>query len=100
MAGQGNNCYEITEKDGYYKDENGTWSRCYDTCTKCNKGGDSSNHNCLQCVEGYHFFILNGKLLCVKDIPDNTYLDNDTYKQCFERCSAYSQEGDSTITIV
>ena len=56
MAGQGNNCYEITEKDGYYKDENGTWSRCYDTCTKCNKGGDSSNHNCLQCVEGYHFF--------------------------------------------
>ena len=95
MAGQGNNCYEITEKDGYYKDENGTWSRCYDTCTKCNKGGDSSNHNCLQCIEGYHFFILNGKLLCVKDKPDNTYLDNDTYKQCFERCSACSQGGDS-----
>ncbi len=95
LAGQGSNCFEITEKDGYYKDENGTWSRCYDTCNKCNKGGDSTNHNCLQCIDGYKFYLVNGYVLCVKDKPDNTYLDNDTYRPCFERCNSCSQGGDS-----
>ena len=46
------------DPEGYYLDIN-IYKPCYYLCKKCNEGGNSSNHNCEECISGYHF--LNGR---------------------------------------
>jgi hypothetical protein len=98
---RGNNCYSDSENhDGYYKDEDdNTWKKCYDTCGKCFQFGNSTNHNCHKCKDGYHF-IYNRTGYCVRpaDKCENCYLDedDDTYKPCYEKCGGCNQGGDST----
>ena len=42
--------------DGYFLDEeNMVFKECYQTCEKCNKGGNIERHNCLKCKGGYNF---------------------------------------------
>ena len=48
-------CYE-TNPDGYYFDnDNKLFKKCYETCNKCNIGGNIANHNCLECRYNYIF---------------------------------------------
>ena len=42
--------------ENYYLDNNDNiYKECYSLCTKCRNAGDSSNHNCDSCKEGYTF---------------------------------------------
>ena len=83
------NCY-LDEEDNEYE-------KCYDKCSECEHKGNKTSQNCSGCVEGYHF-IYNLPGVCIPDgsQPDDTYLDNDTYKPCYERCEKCSKAGDST----
>ena len=46
------NCYEYIE--GYYFDVfEFNYKPCYSSCKKCNKGGNKTNHNCIECKEKY-----------------------------------------------
>ena len=66
-------CYQSPE--GYYLDEiNGEkfYKSCYNSCKKCNKSGNETNHNCIECDENYYFEINFGD-----------------YKNCYNKCSYY-----------
>ena len=92
-------CISEFEKpdDTYYEEENDTYNKCYDTCSKCSGAGNSSYHNCVKCAPGYHW-IYNQPTFCIpdKDKPNDTYYDedDDTFKKCYERCSKCSKGGD------
>ena len=46
------NCYEY--KDGYYfDDEILDYKLCYFSCKKCNRSGNETEHNCIECKEKY-----------------------------------------------
>ena len=84
--------------DGYYLDEeDDTYKKCYDTCKKCTKGGDSTSHNCAKCADGY-YFIYNKVGYCIKqgEQPNNTYLDDDTYRECYSTCGTCEKAGSQT----
>ena len=84
--------------DGYYLDEeDDTYKKCYDTCKKCSKGGDSNSHNCAKCADGY-YFIYNKVGYCIKkgEQPNNTYLDDDTYRECWSTCGTCEKGGSQT----
>ena len=44
---------------------------CFQSCKSCNKGGDETNHNCIQCADGYIF------------------LTELNYKNCYIKCNYY-----------
>ena len=46
------NCYK--DPEGYYFLEN-KYHPCYSTCKKCEELGDSYNHKCIECKDGYTF---------------------------------------------
>jgi len=49
-------CYN-TSLDGYYLDrENEIYKKCFETCYKCDKGGNQINHNCIKCKFNYTFY--------------------------------------------
>jgi hypothetical protein len=89
-------CIRESEKpDNYYYDEEeNKYKKCYDTCYKCTKGGDSNNHNCARCASGY-YFIYDQPGICIRggSQPNNTYLDYDTFKPCYETCGTCSVGG-------
>ena len=48
------NCYG--EPEGYYLDEDEyLYKPCYSTCKTCNRGGNESEHNCIECKDDYFF---------------------------------------------
>ena len=68
----GYNCYD-TNPDGYYLDiYNRICKKCYDTCEKCNIGGNKTNNNCLECKPNYSF-----------------YINNLNISNCYETCEYY-----------
>ena len=45
-----------TAPDGYYLDlTEKIFKQCYSTCSKCDKGGDAQNNNCIECKLNYIF---------------------------------------------
>ena len=81
---------------------------CYETCAKCDKGGNELNNNCLQCEYGFKFlpgldntfncyvkcpflfyFAINGQYKCTKSsiCPEEYYLLIKEKEQCIEDCS-------------
>jgi len=48
------NCYKNIE--GYYLDsKDNIYKKCYPTCKKCNKPGNKTNNNCIECISTYIF---------------------------------------------
>ena len=65
------NCYK--ELEGYYLDKTEyLYKKCYETCEKCEKRGNNTNHNCLKCNSKYTFEI-----------------NFDNYINCYKNCSYY-----------
>jgi len=65
------NCSTLLE--GYYFDyENLTFKLCYLTCKSCNISGNETEHNCIECKNGYNY-------------EQNFEL----YKNCYHNCSYY-----------
>ena len=66
-------CYQSVE--GHYLDKNNTkpiYRLCYESCTKCNIGGNNEYHNCVECKSDYYF-----------ELPINEY------KNCYKKCPYY-----------
>ena len=73
-----NICY-AQAPDGYYLDTvNNIFKKCYETCSKCNAGGNELNNNCLECKTNYVF-----------------YTDNNNNANCYEKCDNYYYFDDS-----
>ena len=64
------NCTRSPE--GFYLDNDLFYKPCFNSCKKCNIGGNEKNHNCLECKDNYeHEIIFN------------------EYKNCYINCSYY-----------
>ena len=72
----GKESYECIEKslnEYYYFDkENEIYKKCYETCYRCDFGGNKTNHNCLECKENYEF-----------------YINSKNIKNCYEKCDEF-----------
>ena len=62
------NCYKDLELQGYYLN-NYIFKKCYLTCKTCDKYGNKTNNNCLECK--------------------NNYTLNEEDKNCYENCNYY-----------
>ena len=98
-------CLNETEKpsDTYLDLEDNTYKKCYDRCSSCDKKGNDSNNNCIDCLKDenniylFHFlYNETGRCINEDEKPSNTYLDleDNTYKLCYERCSSCNKKGD------
>ena len=63
------NCYKYLE--GYYLD-NSVYKLCYSTCKKCDREGNETNHNCIECNSNNKF-----------EMPISNYLN------CYNKCENY-----------
>ena len=71
--------YYIDEKDKTYKD-------CESPCGECSGPKINETYmNCLTCIKGFN--ITEDTNSCYNHIPENYYLDNDTFKRCYYRCN-------------
>ena len=73
---------------GYYLDSiSKTFKKCYETCKKCNKGGDRSNNNCSECKSGLEFYTnLNNISNCYEDCNLYHYFDDSNEFHCNQIC--------------
>ena len=105
-------CYQSQE--GYYLDNNNKnpiFKLCYESCQKCDIGGNKSHHNCIECKSDYYFELSinvykncyincpyyyyheKDKYLCTEflECPENySKLINDT-NECIYKCEEYSE---------
>ena len=65
----------------YLDTETNTYKLCYERCSSCDKGGDSTNNNCDECAKDennnylYHFLHdEEGKCISESEKPLNTFL--------------------------
>ena len=72
------NCYK--DPEGYYFLEN-KYHPCYSTCKKCEELGDSYNHKCIECKDGYTFIddFENGNNCFINCHVDSTYNFQSSY---------------------
>ena len=76
------NCY--IEPKGYYFDRNDLlYKLCYSTCETCDKEGNDTNHNCINCKNNFKIeLIINNYINCLDKCPYYYYIDkisNKTY---------------------
>ena len=69
-------CYESPE--GFYL-EDSLYLECYPSCKSCERGGDETNHNCLECNDNYRF-----------------QTNMSIYLNCYNNCSFYLYNDTST----
>ena len=75
------NCYN-GEQERYYLDNN-LYKKCYDTCKKCNIGGNNENHNCIECEDNYPFKIMKSDSInCYENCSNYYYFDNEYNFHC------------------
>ena len=80
-------CYDHV-LDGYYLDsKNEIYKKCYETCNVCNKGGNETNNNCLECKMNYSFYtdLLNISN-CYPNCSKYFYFNESNDFQCTDNC--------------
>ena len=80
-------CYDHV-LDGYYLDtKNEIYKKCYETCNVCNKGGNKTNNNCLECKTNYTFYtdLLNIPN-CYPNCNKYFYFNESNEFQCTDNC--------------
>ena len=78
-------CYKNPEN--YFLDNN-IYRPCYLTCKNCLEDGNSTNHNCLKCKEGYSFKTdFENDNNCYKICTHNYYYDLNNIYHCTEENS-------------
>ena len=80
----------------YYDEKEDTFKECFNLCSQCSVGGDTIDHNCDKCVDGYSFSIDKEKN-CFRQgtQKSNYYLDTETntYRECYSTCTKCSFGG-------
>ena len=90
--------YELEDKDdkicydkvpiGYYPDyENKILKKCYDTCKKCNIGGEFKTHNCLECKDNYTSYNNPMNTINCNEKCNYYYFDDSNNFNCVKTCS-------------
>ena len=85
-----NICYDHTP-DGYYLDKgNIIYKKCYETCEKCDIGGNKTNNNCLECKYNFTSYknIINISN-CYPTCNNYYYFDASNEFHCNETCQGY-----------
>ena len=79
-------CYE-GEINNYYLDKNDNiLKRCHTNCLRCKSSSiNDINMRCKICQP--NFYMTEDTDSCYNLIPENYYLDKNTLKKCYERCS-------------
>ena len=81
-----NDCIEYIPEGYYLDNETKIIEKCYYSCKNCNSKGDSNDHKCLECAEG---FIYKNKeeTKCIDDcLKEYVYLDLET-RICYNDCN-------------
>ena len=76
-------------------------TKCYDSCYECNDYGDETNHNCIQCKNGYYKLESTNNCFSEHNKPDDIYLTQDSignkiFKKCSENCTKCNKKVDYT----
>ena len=81
-----NECIDFIP-DGYYLEEESTKALglCYFSCKKCEVGGDSNNHNCIECGEDYPYKNKEGTK-CLEDCSIEYLYTDIPNKRCYNDC--------------
>ena len=81
------NCHSNIPENYYYEETCGCYKPCHNNCKTCSQAGTDDSNNCKKCINGY-YFIYNKTGHCIPESakPDDTYLDGDTFKKCYETC--------------
>ena len=85
-------CYHKDEEQiGYYLDnDNNIFKPCYSKCKTCNNGGDDTNNNCIECIEGYDYILDNGN--CKERELDNSNMTQKYDHKISYDINSYSEE--------
>ena len=73
-------CYKNPDK--YYLKNNSFYKSCYKKCQKCNKHGNDTFHNCIECIEGYTLTKDFGKSQCYKKCDYYYYYNTTNHRVC------------------
>ena len=83
-----NECEEGYELDNYKCKK---IEKCYDNCKKCTRHSeDENNQHCTECNQTFYYFNKNGVGNCLKECPDEYYINNINCSKCHENCSTCS----------
>ena len=84
---------DASEKGFYFDSDNNTFYKCDIACSKCVKGYENNNTNCLECnLEENYYPLFEKESNCFNNetISDGFYLEQiDSkykWKKCYERC--------------
>ena len=83
------NCYNEIPFNGYYLDKDlSLYKKCYFTCRRCEKKGNNTNHNCLECVSNISFsFIVTYYLNCYENCNYYYHFDDNNNDHCTSNLS-------------
>ena len=72
--------------------------KCYDSCKKCSKSGNSLKHNCNVCKDGYSY-LEDDTSMCFKNdqIVEGYKFETDIFKKCYETCGTCSETNGNEI---
>jgi hypothetical protein len=87
-------CFTSPQSQYYF--DGTVFQKCYLTCDTCSTTpGNSSNHQCTNCITGYYPKIDN-MTSCFTGPQDLYYLSSSVYQKCFSTCQTCNALGDST----
>jgi hypothetical protein len=89
------NCF-TSPQSKYYLDGTNIFQKCYSTCDTCNTTpGNSSNHQCTNCIIGY--YPKNDNMTsCFTGPQSSYYLSGSVYQKCFSTCQTCNATGNSS----
>jgi hypothetical protein len=71
------------------------FTKCYSSCGKCSKAGDSTNHNCSACLPNFYSLADNlTQCFASGSGPKNYILINNRWEKCYTGCANCSAVGD------
>ena len=82
-------CLDKSSEGNYYYDNiKRLYKECYNTCKRCNKGGNETNHNCMECNDNNPIKLrLNNYYNCFLNCTYYYYFDNDNNYHCTDNTS-------------
>ena len=91
-----------SKEDGYFVANNyyNYLEKCYDSCKKCSKSGNSLNHNCDECKDDYRDLEDDTKMCFKTDEIVEGYkfeIESDKFKKCYESCKTCSETNGNEI---
>ena len=82
-----NKCIEKAPEGYYIEPKENKIKKCYESCKKCEIGGDEVNNNCIECITNYGLYNnLMNKTNCYKVCQFYHYFDEQGNFHCTDKC--------------